>query len=765
MWRQKGYTSINIFGLAVGLAIFMLVALYIQNELSYDRFHENFGNLYRVQHYVENANGTRENIETPYPLADFLAETYPEVDGTTLLDRTGSRRLSTSEDGSFLEADGYYAESSFFDLFSFEQVEGELAGVLDSPDQIVLTNSLSQTLFPGQNPLGKTLTVGDRVVTVAAVIEDVPTSSNLRFDYLLSFGSAVPVNDWADASYYTYVLLDDSNDVESMNGKIVDLLDDRMADNSRKLYLKPLEEIHLKATIHSEATAQLYYYGLIALSVLVLSCVNFINSTTARSGVREREIGIRKLLGAKRGSLVWQHLSESLVVAFLALCVSFLIAELLLPLFNEFTGRALEIAHTGNWEFVVGISIIFLLTGLLAGIYPGFYLSSVKPLVLFQKQGGVSKGGRHLFRRGLLGFQFVVSISLILCTLLVRHHIDFMKTKDLGFEAGGLFRTSVNSTDSSKTTDLLTAGLLNSPYIEGAAVSKTIPMFYNASREINREDAPTDETIYTSFNEVSHDFIDTYGMELILGRNFSRELITDRQSVIINRTMMEALGWADPIGKRIDDNQYTIIGVVEDFHALSTQDRIRPYAMILHPGTVFGSNFYTVRISGQNYEAGLAHVQSVFNDQLPGQPVEVSRYRDNMDSDALRVWEGVEKSFSFFSIAAVVLAIIGLLGQVSFVVLRRTREIGIRKILGASVPGIFAMITKEFVVLQCLALLIAVPLSYYVYDLAPGGYKYSVQVADIALPVIVILAFTLVMVLYQCLNAAWANPVESLRSE
>lgn len=772
--RYKGISAVNIIGLATGMAAFVLVALYFQNEFSYDKFNDNFDRIYRVQHYVLAKDEISEKIYTPYPVADFLRENYPELERATVLKRIGDESLSINGTGRFFEHGGYYAKPSVFDMFTFKYISGNPQEALASPNQIILTNSLARKLFPDGNPVGKVIRASkNESLVVSGVIEDIP-NNHFNMDYLVSFETYPSQREpgfqdnWQNFSCRNYVLLNAGVDPEEVNQKIYSALDSKIENNDKKLYLRPLADLHLNATAEqSELLTILLYYGGVSFFILLLACVNFINMTTARSEIRAREIGIRKVIGSSRKTLVAQFLGESFIVAFLAMLVSFVIAELLLPLFNSFTYRNMKLEFVENWGFVLGIALVFSLVGLLAGLYPSFYLASLKPLKILRGSTVVKsdqKRGQGLFRRLLVGFQFVISISLFIMTLFVYKHMDFMKNKDLGFEDKHLLRVAIKSDEAKRTFEDLRNSLLASPQVIDVAASTTIPFFGNRAVEINKEDDP-EHKIWTSYNEVSYDFIDTYKIQLVNGRNFSRAFGTDETACIINETMAARLGWENPIGHKVQGKKFTIIGVVKDFHARSFQDKIRPYMMTLHSGEIDGDNLYSIRISEANPQGALSHIQSTLQDYFPNQSFQIHRFRDNLDNDAMKVWDGVRRTFTFFVVMAFLLAIIGLVGLVSFVVLRRKKEIGIRKVLGASIHSIFVLVTRDLLMLLAIAFLIGAPIAYLVSVYAPSYYKYEMRASDFALSALVLFGMAALTILHQSLKAAFANPVDSLRDE
>ena len=766
--KYKSLTVTNTIGLATGFCAFLIVALYVQHELSYDTFNENFERIYRVQHYAINKDRTRESITTPFPVSEELASSFPEVDKSTTLKRIGQQKLIVNDNVSYFEAGGFYAQPSFFDLFTVSFVQGNSNDLFTVPNQIVLTSSLARKLFNDQEPLGKVILSdsGDQL-TVSGIIADMPDNSHLAINYLVSMknldnGNSRLASDWSNFSFLSYVLLGNSVNAASINDNLYNLPDDHIEDNNRKLYLKPMAELHLKPNGDGELTSILISYAVVAFFILVLACTNFINMSTARSAVRRKEIGIRKVIGGNRVELVFQFLSETVVICLLSMIAAFILAELLLPVFNEFTRRNLDIRYLDNWKFFTGICFAFISIGILAGLYPSLYLSKFKPLSVL-RPGGRTSGN---FRKSLVGFQSLISITLIICTFYVHRQITHMKNKDLGFDAEHVYHAEISGADSTSTFWALEESLLSNPHVLSVSKSSGIPFFRNPSREINQEGMHPDEKIHVYHNEVSGNFIDTYQIELIAGRNFKKS--GDANSCLINEKLKKVLAWEDPIGKRIHDNQYTIIGVVKDFHTLEVHKEIRPYMMTLGDDKINGFNFYSLRLNSDVPKESFQHIKQTLAGHFPEQFIELASFKDNLGEDvntSMQIWNGIQKTFIFFSSLSVVLALIGMLSLVAFIVQRRTKEVGIRKIVGATDKNILIIVAGEFLKPLCLAFSIAAPLAYTLSEMVPGYNMYKMQITDILFVGAMIFGIAFLTALHHLRKLSGTNPIEALRDE
>ena len=776
--RHKMNSAINISGLAVGMAAFIMIALYVKYEYTWDRFHENFNRIYRIQQIVSLADGTQFWTQTPYPLAQKLMAEFPEFEETTEVREIWGELLSTSEKQTFFEKEGYYANPAIFKILSFQFLLGSPETALEEPFSVVLTRELAEKYFGNQNPLGQEIHSSEnKDLKVTAVIEDLPENSHIRPTYLVSFNTfksrygEAGLTNWHNNSFRTYALLKKNVDSKQVNTKIKHTLDSIIEKNNKHLYLKPLSELHLTPNESGDFNSTLFYFSAIAFFILVLASINSINLTTAQASLRIKEISVRKVVGSSRLSLVKQFLGESVLLSMLALGISFFLVEIFLPAFNSFIDRKLTVNLGSNWPFVLGLALFFIIVGILAGIYPALYLSGFNPIALlkgnlaiFSNKAQISSKGR--LRKILIGFQFNVSIVLIGTTLFVNNQIDFMKKKDLGFKHDNLLLCSIPNVDSNTNFTKLRTILLANADIQDVALSSNAPFHGNDGWFINWEGAGADQKILSRVNWVDPHFIDTYQMKIKMGRNFSETYLTDEHACLINETAVRTFGWEDPLGKRIIDNKYTVIGVVQDFHPYSVHERIPPYILFLHSEKLSRFDQVSIKLTSTNIPNSLQFIRSTLTEFFPQTLFRMKFFDEGyFEGKAFRVWEGVGKTFSFFTILAIIIATIGLFGLVSFAVQRRTKEIGIRKVLGASVVGVLTLISKEYLALLTIASILALPLGYLVTQTTPGAYKYQMQLIDHLLPIIACYVIAFLTAAHQSIRAATANPVDSLRYE
>jgi putative ABC transport system permease protein len=775
--RNKVYSLINIFGLSVGMTAFILVALLLQFVYSFDTFHPNYKRVYRVQQELQDKHKT-EWTQTVYPLAQELKNTIPEIEEAAVIREVWSEYLTSRDDIVLKDRNGFLADPKILKILSFKFIEGNPETALNNPGSVVLSKTLAQKLFPGEEALGKMLKGSfTRDLIVSGIIEDYPLNSHISPSYLVSFSTMDGIctrdykeykSDWKNNAYRTYVLLKNNTNPALVDTKIKNILDKKVEKNDKKLYLKPVSETVYNATKESMANSPIPYYAAIALFILILACINFINLTTARSGLREKEIGIRKVVGSSRWSLIKQFTGESVLISLPAMLAAFVFAKAYLPVFNSYMQTQLEISLTDNWQFIAAMVVLFLFVGMLAGLYPAFYLSSLQPMSIikgnvFNSKSGQAKKG--ILRRILVSFQFVISITLILSTVFMFKQVDFMKNKDLGYNKSNLLRCYLEANESKSNFTELRNKLLSNPNIIDASVSVNSPAHGTWGREINWEGGTEDQKLNVLYNKVDYNFINTFEMKIAKGRNFSKEFATDSSACLINETLASEIGWANPIGKKLCDNKFTVIGVVKDFHPTSVHNKIKPYLMTLDEGQLNSENDYCIRISSDDISKSMQFVRNTLKSFFPDRIFEVQLYDTHFDKGTMTVWEGVKSTFGFFSALAIIIALIGLLGLVSFSTRRRTKEIGIRKVLGASESGLYFLVIKEFLILLSIAIVLAAPTAYVVLVTCPGAYKYQVTSGDFIIPLFAIIVVTIVVTLRLVLSVTKANPAESLHYE
>ncbi|KPM30838.1 Putative ABC transporter, permease protein [Croceitalea dokdonensis DOKDO 023] len=791
LMKKKAFSLVNIFGLATGLAACMLLILYVLDETSYDSHHAEVEQIYRVATQVED----KKWAATPAPLAQGLKTDFPEVETVTrILNFPNTDNLlleNTEKSRKFYVNKGYYADSTFFELFTYESKYGNLSKALASPNTVVLSETIATKLFGSENPLNKIISVeipfGKLDYTVKAVFKDTGTKSHLSPNLLLSMQNGdigqwvMSQNSWANNNlFHTYLKLQKGSSTANFQSKLPAFFERYAGEElsaysiKKTLFLQPLQDIYLKSDIGNEIAPNgnmtyLYIFSAIAFFLLLIACVNFMNLSTARSEKRAKEVGVRKVMGANKDSLVYQFLGESMLLSLLALLLSIVIVAAVLPAFNAFVQKSLSLFLYP--KATLWIMVITAMTGVLSGLYPAFYLSSFKPVTVLK--GRIKNNlSATILRKGLVVFQFAVSVSLILVSVVIWKQMDFIQNKDLGFKKEQQLVIPFRSENTVKNYTALKNETLKNSNIVTATVGSTYPGFELVSdMSFYAEGKTKEENVYMKFAQVDHDYIETLEYNLLQGRDFSQGQDTDIESIIINETAAKNFGYDidKAVGRQItyefgeESNSLTIIGVVKDFNHQSLHETISPYGIVKLDQSQ--PSYFIANINGDLDEA-LAHIEGVWNTINPKVPFEYSFIGDDFDKNY-----ATEKKTStivfIFMFIAIFIACIGLFGLASFSAEQRKKEVGIRRVLGAKISEITLMQLKDFLVLVIIAILVASPLAYYFGEtwLQNFSYQISISWSLFAITTCATLLIALVTISAQVIKSATANPVKSLRTE
>lgn len=772
MRRQKGYSLINIGGLAAGMASSILILLWVRNELSYDRFHARGGSIYRLIVEDHQAAGVTVHPWLPYPLGPALQREYPEI---AAVSRWAPEDMVVRyKDEVHLETEFLTVDPAFFEMFSFRFIEGSPARALADPASIVIRDTMVRKYFRDEDPLGKVLNLSGRADLVVSGVVSIPDNSDFPFDFFFPF-QAYPLfgvdpadyeADWKSFNYHFYVLLKEGSSAELLERKISGFLKPRLPDRERVLRLQPLRRIHLYRPDGADgAMRYVRVFSLIAGFVLLIACVNFINLATARFEGRAKEVGLRKTLGGTRGQLIRQFFSESLLHTALALAAALVLVGLALPFFGRTTGRrlGLDFADLGS---VGGIAVIALCTGLVAGLYPALFFSSFSPVRVIK--AAAPRGGRGArLRQGLVILQFTLSTALIIGTLVVNSQVAFIARRDLGLAKEQLVHLLMQK-KSRDSVDALRQELLRHPGIAGVSSSSQLPFnIVSWIGYLDWEGRPADRQVYFAFLSVDHDFARTCGLSFLRGRDFSRDIPGDEGNFLINETACRQMGVADPIGIRLDflGRKGRIVGVVKDFSNRHMAEAVAPLVMTMDTGNA-ARNHLLLRLRPGDPTAALEYFRGVWAKINPGFPCDY-RFLDESFDRMYGNERRLSRLFLFFSALAVFISCLGLAGLSSFVAEERTKEIGIRKTLGATSGEIVSLFSWNFVKLIAVANLIAWPAGYAIMRRWLQDYAYRAPLdLGIFIPAGVFSLLTaLLSVGWQTLRAARANPVDSLRYE
>ncbi len=779
--KHKGYSLINISGLAVGMACCILILLWVKDEMSYDRFHENADVIYRVTEHQYNSSGDYFPVAvTPWPLAGALKNDFPEI-VESARSRILSGRLISYGGKKFYEQDFVAVDPSFLKIFSFALVEGDISTALTEPNTMLITQETAKRYFGDEDPIGEILTYNLTTdFKVTGVLENVPHNSHIQFDFLVPFESTLREFGWTDSwwtnNYTTYVQLADISFVQQISKKVSEYLK-KINDQTRtKLILQPLTDIHLRSDYaidlygHTENKAiYVYAFSVIALFVLLIACINFMNLSTARSEKRSKEVGLRKVVGANRFNIVSQFYGESLFMTLISFFAALLLVSILLPVFNDLSGKLLTLDSMKEPVFLLGLFVFMLVTGLMSGSYPALVQSSFKPVDSIKGTGVrySSQSGKSLFRRTLVVTQFTLSIMLIVGTLIVYKQIDYMLNKELGYEKESriyfIKRANVRT-----QYDAFKSELLRDPNITGVTASSDIPTYTVHSTGAFSWEGKDPETKFLIHQfSVDYDYIKTFNMRIIAGRDFSKDFPVDAstESFIVNETAVKAMGLKDPVGSKFTlyENSGQIVGVVEDFHFKSLQKEIEPLVLRIDPQR---DSYIFVKFRPERTGEAIASIRNVYNSFNPDFPLQYT-FLDEAVEQLYYSEQKTKTIFNYFTLIAIFISCLGLYGLAAYMTQQKTKEIGIRKVLGASIVNIVTNLSKEFILLVCMANAIAWPLAYFAMHTWLHGFAYRI---DIDLPIFIYAGLVstilgLLTVSSHTVKSALANPVDSLRYE
>lgn len=789
--RNKGYSLINIAGLAIGMACCILIAMWLVDELSFDRYHENADRIYRVGHVLTLGGNSRSAPLVSLPMAPAMVDEFPEVINAVRFSKSGRTSVRYG-DMVFYEEGILFADSSVFDIFSFTLVEGDPANALAAPYTAVLTETTARKYFGDENPLGKTIIYsGNKNYTVTGVVQDVPRNSHFTFDILCSYMTLTEESwrlQWGNIVDYAYILLEKDADYRALEAKLPVLIDKNFGEQLKqigadiKLFLQPLMSIHLHSHMMGELGSNgnivyIYLFSGIAVFILLIACINFINLATARAANRAREVGMRKTFGAIRGNLIRQFLSESILFSLLAVILALLLLELFLPLFGSITGRQLNIDFWRLPWFIPGLMGLVLLVGLAAGSYPAFFLSAFQPIKVLKGDLKSGRTGARL-RSILVVFQFTIAVVLIAGTIIIYNQLNYVRSVDLGFQQEQVVVIPYMEKFRLSQQESLMKELSSLAGVADVALSSRVPGRRVSMQNFLPEGFSEDQSQLIGVMKVDENFLSTMGIELAAGRNFSEAITSDSvESVIINETAAAKFGWTEAVGKVIkepnmasEEGGYVpnqVIGVVKDFHFSSLHEPIEPLIIVYkYEPWLETIRYLLVRLAPGNIRHTLDLIKDRWSAFTPGLPFDYY-FLDESFARQYREDERLGNLVLSFSLLAVLIGCLGLLGLSSFMAEQRTWEIGIRKVLGASITGIVRLLLREFTFLVLVANVIAWPVAYLVMKRWLEGFAYHV---DIGMGVFVLTAlFSMVIAVitvgYQAVKTAVLNPIEALRQE
>jgi putative ABC transport system permease protein len=769
--RHKGYSFINISGLAIGMACCFIVFLWVQDELSFDRFHLNAKEIYRVLH-----NPQDTDIYNPYgsgPLGPALKADYPEIINFTRSFGETNAPLKYKNQAFNGKVRGI--DNSFFEIFTFPFIKGDPKNCLSEPHSIVLTEKMAAKLFHEEDPLGKTVGfewwVGWFDLKVTGVIQDVPSNTHIRFDYLLPFEfvtwSGMTIEDWDVVAYQTYVLLPKDADPSAVQEKIAGTVKRHFPKSPYTLYLEPLTRIHLHNFTGGGPIIYVYIFSIIGALILGIACINFMNLSTARSIERAREVGMRKVVGSTRTQLIKQFLGESVLLSFISFILALILVHALLPSVNNIVGKQLTLSYSGSPLFIF-LGMAFL-TGIVSGSYPAVFLSGFRPVTVLK--GFMRSSSQNIRLRKLLVIgQFVVSIALIIGTIIIYRQLVYMRNTDMGINKSHVINMELRGS-LRKQYSTIKSELLRNPDITAVCATNGSFSTRVGSDKFGWEGKPEDKRIFMAIHSVDFDYQKIFDIKMAQGRYFSRDYPTDiSDGIIVNETAAKIMGMESPIGQRIScsipfssQKSGTIIGVVKDFHFRSLHEKIDPLVLVIAPGWFM--DVY-IRMKPENVPDTLGFIEKTIKGLAPDFPFEYSFLDEDIDN-LYKTEQRIGNLVRYGTFLAIFIACLGLFGLASFTAEKRTKEIGIRKILGASVYGIVLLLTKEFTKWVILANLVAWPVAYFVMSrwLQNFAYHVNIRIGTFLFSAALALVTALITVSFQAVKTATSNPADSLRYE
>jgi putative ABC transport system permease protein len=781
LWRHKIFSLINIMGLTVGMTACFLIFLYVRFELSYDSFHSKAGRIYRIVADIKTPTEVIPADRPAWAVPPNVKDEFPEVE--SFVRATDDNLLVRKGEKKFQEENALWADSSFFHVFDFKLLKGNPQTALKDQFSIVFSETAAKKYFGKEDPMGQTLLItGDAFpARVTGVMKDIPENSQIKADMLLSMSTITQKfnqgldSQWGSYGAMAYLLLKPGTNAKALEKKFPAFLEKRNGTEMKKsqmyptLFLEPLKDVYLRSTRNGHKTGNItnvYIFSIVAIFILLIACINFINLTTARSAERAREVGIRKVVGAARAQLTKQFIGESIMLCLIAFFLTIAFSWLLLPLFNQLAGKTISHSIFENLSYIAILFLAAVSIGLLAGVYPALVLSSFKPVTVLK--GKFTTGTRGiLLRKSLVVSQFTISIGLIIATIIVYNQMRYMRNQNLGFSKDQVI---VMDTYGDHSKDAFKQALTGIPTVKSVSASSSVPGGGNPGAYSEIENLKGDlQVANLDLYFVDFDYINQFKIKMVAGRGFSREFGTDTtQAMVLNEAAVKMFGYTSPqqaIGRRFKQwgREGKIIRVMKDFHFRSLQQPIKPLSMRIEPG---GCNLVSAKVSAANLPATIAAIENKWKTLIPNRPFSYF-FLDEFFDKQYRSEERFGKLFLNFAILAIFISCLGLLGLASYSTIQRTKEIGIRKVLGASVSNIVNLLSKDFLKLVAISAVIAFPIAWFAMNKWLQDFAYRIGMSWWVFLMAGILAtlIALFTISFQAIKAAIANPVKSLRTE
>jgi putative ABC transport system permease protein len=784
IFRDKVYSLINVLGLTIGITSSIFLLLYVLDELSFDKYHVNGANIYRVITTITEVDDEFTWVVAQIPFAPTVRDKYPEVEKAVRFIGMG-RVLYKKDDLRFYEEEIYAADSAVFEMFSYDFIDGDPSTALHNPNSIVLTRNLAIKYFGTEHAVGESLEAGEEMYKVTGVLENVPKNSHFTFEGLVSISTLNEqgrTGNWGNFGVLTYLYAPNLKDPGGFAAKLSEIYDEYCAPIFKQYginftyKLQKITDIHLHSRYEGEANANgdikyVYIFSAVAIFMLIIASINYMNLATARSARRSREVGIRKVIGSHRMQLIAQFIMESLLLSIIAFILSLILVLAILPFFNDLLDKEITMMFLSDPLILSGLITIIFFVGILGGSYPAFYLSSFNPaLVLKSKM--TARGGNAFLRKGLVILQFSISIVMLICTWLVYDQLQFLRKKDLGFDKEHVIRMSLTTDEMRQKYNTLRARLMELPEVVNAGTANTSPGYGIGKNLINVEDQ-NGEMVERGIDMygIDYDYLSTLGFHIIEGRDFSRDHPSDTSTaVIVTEAMAKRMGWESALGKKFSflgqdgaaSDPLLVVGVVKDYHHASLYEIIEPILFLPREN----NRILHIKIDGRDVKGALAKVESVWNEVHADKPFEYTF----LDQEFQEQYENDERRgqiFTLFAGLTMAIACLGLLGLASYTAEQRTKEISIRKVVGANVQSLVYLVSKEFVILVVISIVIGLPIAYYFMDQWLQNFAFAMDISWLSFLLVSVIALVITFgtVSYHTIRAALANPVDALKEE
>jgi len=789
LWRNKFHSLINIFGLAIGIASCLLILSYVYHEVNYDKHHDNADDLYRVYFKGQMGGNYLEAATTGGLMGRILFDELPEVTNHTRLLHFPRSVLVSYEDKNFYQEHIIYADSTFFDLFTYKFLRGDPQTALAEPRSIVLTHKAAKKYFGDEDPIGKMLKWNnDKSYQVVGIIEDSKNSSHINFEMLISHVTLYDhpvysryIDELFSFMTFNYVELEPGTEISEMNEKIAGIIEKYMGDDMREIgaelayFIQPVQNIHLESHLTHELEdngnkSSVYIFSAIAVLILVIACINFVNLSTAKATTRAKEVGLRKVLGANKQALFQQFMGETLIVTLISMAIALVVIDLLVPLIRKLTSGPFEIMIFEHWYFIPILIGFILIVTLIAGFYPAIYISSYNPIKVIK--GNFARGsGKPIFRNVMVTLQFIITIFLIACTLVIFKQMDFTRKKELGVNIDNMIVAPMRSRQMFESFSSQKAELMQVSGVEEITAFSAYVGNFQQRRGYYAEGELSDNMWMIRNIQVDYNWMDVFDIDVVEGRDFSPTVKADSAAIIVNKALVKEVGWLDPIGKTIslpgpnltDGPQFKVIGVTDDFNYASLHETVKPLIIHIDPDRV---RYLGIKYDPSASSAVLARLTEKWEELNPGYPFDYFFLQDKFKQlyYSEKQMAGV---FSNFTYLAIIIACLGLFGLVSFITEKRTKEIGIRKVLGSSVNDIIMLFNKNFFILVIIASAISIPLAWYAMNRWLQNFAYHTKIDwwIFVVSILAAIAISVITVTIQTYKSASKNPVEAIKYE